>query len=900
MQKIRYTGTQGEFSLKDPENYSYLYFPLASETGLKSALTPDLGGDSKIDQEHFLLQPVSADDLQNNRSTRNFWAFCEGACWSLTGASAQQESVRFTKDQEESELKGGLMWQSIYRKSSTLPIEAEVTSFVPVQANAEVHIIRIRNLAKEAKQIGFTAAIPLYGRSADNIRDHRNVTSMLHRIHTFENGVVLKPTMSFDERGHRLNHTIYYAAGVTGMGKAPDRFFPTVDSWIGEGGTFLRPRAAFEETEGVPAGLDFVGKEAMGGLQFLPQTVEAGEEACFVVLCGITQDREAPDQASWDWQEEALGQVCPVVDRFGSLEKATQALNETKEYWQRQVNVAYHTQDPAFDNWMRWVSFQPYLRRLFGCSFLPHHDYGRGGRGWRDLWQDCLSLLIMDPKDVRRMIVGNLGGVRIDGTNATIIGEAEGEFIADRNGIARVWMDHAYWPLSTTRFYLDQTGDLSVLLEKTGYFKDAQARRGRDIDPAWRPEQGLKLKTQDGAIYEGTVLEHLLVENLAAFYETGSHGNLLLRGADWNDALDMASHQGESVAFTAAFAGNFMDLADVLRKLEEQGIKTLTIAKEIGLLLAQDQPGPDANEKILGRFLDAVTGSISGETMDVSAGELARTMEEKGRSMMERLRRDEWLPEGWYNSYYDDHGRRVEGGQHMMLTGQVFSIMSGTATDPQIGQIVSNADRLLYDGPVGGYRLNTNFREIKMDMGRMFGFAYGEKENGAVFSHMTVMFANALYRRGFSRQGYKALETLSRTARNFETSRMLPGIPEYFTPEGRGVYQYLTGAASWYMMTMVTYVFGVRGSYGDLLIAPQLVAEQFDSDGKAGIELVFAGKDVSVEYTNEGRMDAGAYTIKEIKVNGEEMPVMPGAASFVLPKTMLEKAEELKIQVTLA
>ena len=39
----------------------------------------------------------------------------------------------------------------------------------------------------------------------------------------------------------------------------------------------------------------------------------------------------------------------------------------------------------------------------------------------------------------------------------------------------------------------------------------------------------------------------------------------------------------------------------------------------------------------------------------------------------------------------------------------------------------------------------------------MFGFAYGEKENGAVFSHMAVMYANALYRRGFAREGNKAL-----------------------------------------------------------------------------------------------------------------------------------------------
>lgn len=53
--------------------------------------------------------------------------------------------------------------------------------------------------------------------------------------------------------------------------------------------------------------------------------------------------------------------------------------------------------------------------------FSPYHDYGKGGRGWRDLWQDCLALLIMEPSEVRQMIIDNYGGVRIDGTNATII-----------------------------------------------------------------------------------------------------------------------------------------------------------------------------------------------------------------------------------------------------------------------------------------------------------------------------------------------------------------------------------------------------------------------------------------------------------------------------------------------
>ena len=97
--------------------------------------------------------------------------------------------------------------------------------------------------------------------------------------------------------------------------------------------------------------------------------------------------------------------------------------------------------------------------------------------------------------------------------------------------------------------------------------------------------------------------------------------------------------------------------------------------------------------------------------------------------------------------------------------------MSGTATDEQVRAITQSADRFLYRREAGGYRLNTDFHELKSDMGRMFGFAYGEKENGAVFSHMTVMYANALYRRGFVLEGYKALQTLADAAPRRPPSR---------------------------------------------------------------------------------------------------------------------------------
>lgn len=874
MEAIRFLDNDGVFQLEQPENYSYLYFPIAGENGLKSSVTPNLGGDSKLNQEAFLLEPVSAENLHNNRSTRNFWCIVEGAgCWSATGASAEAENQKFTGEQEESTLTAGLMWHTVKRSAKQYQLEAEITSFVPVDDNVEMMYVTLRNTAETERKITPVAAVPIYGRSADNIRDHRNVTSMLHRIHTRQYGVTVTPTMSFDEKGHRRNHLTYFAAGAEGSGENPVSFYPTVDAFLGEGGTFTHPEAVYRNREGVPAGTEIAGKEAVGGIRFAQITLQPGETAEYVISMGIAEGEEEADR---------------LALQYDSASKAKQALDRVKDYWQEKVNVRYHTGDDRFDLFLRWVSFQPFLRRLYGCSFLPHHDYGRGGRGWRDLWQDCLSLLLMDPGDVRQMVVSNYGGVRIDGTNATIIGSKQGEFIADRNGISRVWMDHAVWPFMTTKLYLDQTGDLEVLLEKAEYFKDAQAGRGTEIDENWNEEYGMRQKTADGSIYTSTILEHLLVEHLCAFYEVGEHNEMRLRGADWNDALDMASENGESVAFTCAYAGNLRQLADCLRLMEDRlSCTEVEILEEARILLKDDKGLYESIEDkrtVLKEYTDLCRHDISGRKIRVPITELIDNLTHKADWLMEHIRRTEWIQgeagEGWFNSYYDNHKNAVEGlskdGVRMMLTGQVFAVMSGTATDDQISQICRSADHYLYDATIGGYRLNTDFKELKFDMGRMFGFAYGEKENGAVFSHMTVMYANALYKRGYVKEGYKALQTLADTALRFDTSKIYPGIPEYFNREGRGMYHYLTGAASWYMMTVITEVFGVRGEAGDLVISPKLLKSQFDEKGMASIRFQFAGKAFEVVFKNTEGREYGSYEIGRAECDGKPLQGVSG------------------------
>ena len=106
--------------------------------------------------------------------------------------------------------------------------------------------------------------------------------------------------------------------------------------------------------------------------------------------------------------------------------------------------------------------------------------------------------------------------------------------------------------------------------------------RGTAIDEEWDSAYGEIQKTEDNAVYYGSVLEHLLLQNLCAFYEVGDHNIIRLRGADWNDALDMAEEKGESVAFTCAYAGNLRQLADYLKALEKQcGCTEIEILEEM-------------------------------------------------------------------------------------------------------------------------------------------------------------------------------------------------------------------------------------------------------------------------------------------------------------------------------
>lgn len=888
----KFTDDKGSFVSSAANRISSLYLPLCNSHPFMSSISSNLHGDIKTNYNSFLLEPASRISLSNSKSSRNFWICLDrDKIWSATGVS---KDIRLSRHDEFS-MEAGILWQKITRKNKKIGIKANITSFVPATGEpVEIMYIEIVNISNKPLNFFGCAAIPVYGRSPNNIHDHRHVTALLSRLTQEKFGVIITPTLFFDETGHRENNTRYFVLGTEQNQYAPEYIYRTQEEFCGDAGDLEYPIALAED---LLPGKNYnpQGKETIGGLRFRKKTLSPGKSYSYIVIMGIAAERI---------------DIPLLFRKFNTTAKIQKSLDSTKNYWQKEsARISVKTADKNFDSWLHWVNIQPVLRKIFGCSFLPDFDYGKGGRGWRDLWQDCLYLILTAPEEVRPLLINNFKGVRIDGSNATIIGNKPGEFIADRNNISRVWMDHGMWPLLTTQLYIHQTGDLGILFEEIPYFRDYQLSRSREKDANWTPGYGKELKTKNGRVYRGSVLEHILIENIVQFFNVGAHNHIRLENADWNDGLDMAADSGESVAFTAMYARNLKNLCELLSKVKQQKIYVL---KELLILLNIQNnsrvhyDNKNTKQRLLEKYFDAVKYSVSGKKIALSKKVLIDDLTKKADFINANIRKNEWLKTGFFNGYYDNRKQPVEGkfrnSIHMTLTGQAFPVLSGIADNNRIKTLFRNAKKYLKDPARTGFRLNTDFNENRYNLGRAFSFSYGEKENGAFFNHMCVMFSYALYARGFVKEGFEVINSIYRMCLDTANSKIYPGLPEYFNSEGRGMYSYLTGSATWFILTLLTQIFGIKGEYGDLIIYPKLAKAQFKTKNEISIKTIFAGKKIEAHFINKNKKDFGDYAISEVKLNGTFL-TKNRCSSFLLPRAKFLKLANKKvnsIEITLS
>ena len=792
------------------KNNQGTYFPLMNQKGLKGFITPFFAGHLAIDHDHYVLEPTSERDLYKQTS-RNVMFFIDDTRYDLNGQLEHQQNTTISYETR-------LSYQKVIREEHNIAIET--TSFLVSETNIERHFIKIKNNAQKPVTFQAVSAIELYGRSAENQRDHRHVTSLLNVTELSLNTLVMTPTLHFDETGHHKNQ-LSYGVSFQMIGHHNIGASPTLDRFIGEG-SFLYPKGL---SDLVSSGT-YYGYESIAAFQTERITLNPNEEKHILFSIGVDDDASRLK----DTLEKALNPNTFITE-----------LNESEIFYQPYVNdLSFELISKDVSQRLQFVSLQPLFRRVMGNSYLPHHDYGKGGRGWRDLWQDLIALNMYYDPQVYDMLFQYFKGIRLDGSNATIIGDQPGSFKSDRNAISRVWSDHGAWPLITLLMYIHETGDVAFLMRKQAYFSDHLYGYGQ-------------FKTQDKpsfTTYEGTILEHLLIQHVVALHHLGEHGYIKLMDADWNDGLDMGHEKGESIAFTMMYVNNIKSLVELIETLNETSF---------------DLYGP-IYELILNHIsLETYFKTREISSSSISKSDLIKALNELYETHYTHLQKA--FKHDIFQSYYDHQGLPLDDTDTVMLTGQAMALLNTIATKEQAQKIAKKTRDVLYQKHLGGYKLNSHYQEDKHPLGRAFYFAYGHKENGAVFSHMAMMYAYGLYQYHLNHEAHEAWFSILDQAMQPQ-SQVYEGIPEYFNDEGKGKYLYLTGSASWLLYILRHQVYGLQFHFGKLYLKPKLILKDFINQ-QATINTKTFGSQTTIHYHLEASVDN--YEIKKIVADKEEI-----------------------------
>ena len=199
----------GEFVAVGLERLEHKYLPLVNEAGMFSWASPQLHGSPAASYHEFLGFPLTSEDLAHSLLHRGFWlASDRGEVFSLSDLSPEGLKAHLGgRGSKGARLQAGPGWMTLTRDDPRGRFRVAATLWCPEPSEDKLEIMRVKvtNTSRRRLKLHPYAAIPVYARSGDRLRDHRNLTAFLHRFKMHAHGVTVRPCMSFDERGHKVN-----------------------------------------------------------------------------------------------------------------------------------------------------------------------------------------------------------------------------------------------------------------------------------------------------------------------------------------------------------------------------------------------------------------------------------------------------------------------------------------------------------------------------------------------------------------------------------------------------------------------------------------------------------------------------------------------------------------------
>jgi cellobiose phosphorylase len=410
-----------------------------------------------------------------------------------------------------------------------------------------------------------------------------------------------------------------------------------------------------------------------------------------------------------------------------------------------------------------WFKYQganlSWWNRNTGYCYFGIYNFGV-----RDACQDAVSRLAANPAWVRDLIVNRIMIWQFDGGDY-----AHGGNVVNMYGTRTFHSDDPLNPLFILGHYVRETGDGSILEEKTPW-----------VDP----ETGIsgRSKRPDATIYEHAV------EGIEFFWRHFSKRGLpLILKADWNDALDQMGNarRGESVML-AGWAVICIEMFYTC--MEHMGDKRRLA--------------------------------------------LYRRRIRKLRDTVNRLCWDgDWYWRGTHDSgWVLGTKAQLKTGGALFTNQNAFAVIAGIADAERSRRIFRSFERYL-DTPWGSHCFYPPFPEPEPRAGIISRFAPGTKENGSLQGHNSRWRIWAECVAGRGDKAYEILRTMLpcvRHAAGPDLYRIEPyaACQFLYAPQadrpGEGSHSWATGTACWTLLNVWEHMLGVRPETGGLRIDPCL------------------------------------------------------------------------------
>lgn len=443
-------------------------------------------------------------------------------------------------------------------------IKTEITYFIPVGQNCEVHRVVVSNQSKQTRSFKLFSFIEfcLWNAYDDMTNFQRNFNTGEVEV---EENVIYHKT----EYRERRNHYSFYSVNQPIAGFDTDR-----ESFIGLYNDLHNPLTVEngKSNNSVADGWSPIASHC------LEITLEPGSSKEYIFVLGYV---EVPNAQKW--QKPGIINKEPaqkIIAEFNSTSQVDKALVKLKEYWSNLLSVYTLESNESELNRMvnTWNPYQTMVTFNLSRS-ASYFESGIGrGMGFRDSNQDLLGFVGMVPERARTRIL-DLAATQLPDGSA--YHQYQPLTKKGNSDIGSGFNDDPLWLVYSVIGYIKETGDYSILNEQVPFNNDPDLAE--------------------------SLMEHLRRSIRYTATNVGPHGLPLIGHADWNDCLNLncysetpdesfqvcTSKEGK-IAESVFIAGMFVHIgpeyAELCRRqgLDSEAISVLNIVENMRQTIIND------------------------------------------------------------------------------------------------------------------------------------------------------------------------------------------------------------------------------------------------------------------------------------------------------------------------